>query len=236
MPAFFSTFVAREPDEDGDISFETELTVTNESETPAYQLQYKFWYRDPDGATFEESDSYEDVFLTQGDSHTIRPWGSVNQRDLSGDEICVTGQVKLARRDFCVLGEVELPGPGSSTRLTTHVNFDWFTGPITVLLSRSEPDVDGDFRLEFKALIENQSNQYLKVVSLKGQIVDAEGVEISTDETEREIPPKTAVHYYSSFYNVKAGQLADAKSIFCLKALVPVASFEASETTQIGEE
>ena len=236
MPAFFSTFVAREPDEDGDISFDTELTVINESETPVYQVQYKIWYRDPDGATFQETDSYDDVFLSQGDSHTVSPWGGINQRDISGDAICVTGQVKLARRDFCVLGEVELPGPGSSTRLTTNVNFDWFTGPITLLVSRSESDGDGDFRLEFKALIENQSSQHLKVVSLKGQLIDAEGVEISNDETEREIPPKTAVYYDSSFYNVKEGQLADAKGIFCLKALVPVASFEASETTQIVEE
>jgi hypothetical protein len=236
MSAFFSTFVANEPDEDGDIGFDTELTVTNESETPIYQVQYKIWYRDPEGATFEESDSCDDVFLSQGDSHTISPWGRVNQRDLSGDTISVTGQVKLARRDFCVLGEVEIPGPGSSARLSTNVSFDWFTGPITLLVTRSEPDSDGDFNLEFKALIENQSSQYLKVVNLKGQLVDAEGVEIANDETEREIPAQTAVHYSSSFYNTKAGQLVGAKGIFSLKALVPVVSFEASETTQIGEE
>jgi len=236
MPAFFSTFVANEPDEDGDIGFDTELTVTNESETPVYQVQYKIWYRDPEGATFEESDSYDDVFLTQGDSHTISPWGRVNQRDLNGDTISVTGQVKLARRDFCVLGEVDIPAPGSSTRLNTNVSFDWLNGPITLLVTRSEPDSDGDFSLEFKTLIENQSNQYLKVVNLKGQLIDAEGVEITNDETEREIPPQTAVYYSSSFYNTKAGQLEGAKGIFSLKALVPVASFEASETTQIGEE
>lgn len=236
MSAFFSTFVANEPDEDGDIGFDTELTVTNESETPVYQVQYKIWYRDPEGATFAESDSYDDVFLAQGDSHTIRIWEHVNQRDLSGEAISVTGKVKLARRDFCVLGEVEIPGPGSSTRLSTNVNFDWFTGPITLLVTRSETDSDGDFNMEFKALIENQSSQYLKVVNIKGQLVDAEGVEIANDETEQEIPPQTAVFCSSSFYNAKAGQLEGAKGIFSLKALVPVASFEASETTQIGEE
>ena len=51
MSAFFTTFVANEPDEDGDIGFDTELTVTNETEQPVYQIQYKIWYRDPGGAT-----------------------------------------------------------------------------------------------------------------------------------------------------------------------------------------
>lgn len=235
MSAFFSTFVANEPDEDGDIGFDTELTVTNESETNIYQVQYKVWYRDPEGATFDECESYEDVFLAQGDSHTISAWGRVNQRDLSSDTISVKGEVKLARRDFCVLGEVEIPGPGSSTRLTKNVNFEWFSGPITLLVSRSEPDSDGDFNLDYKVLIENRSSQYLKVVNLKGQLLDAEGIEIATDETDREIPPQTAAYYPCGFYNPKAGQLEGAKGIFALKALVPVASFEANETTQIGE-
>ena len=43
MSAFFSTFVANEPDEDGDVGFDTELTVANETELPVHQIQYKIW-------------------------------------------------------------------------------------------------------------------------------------------------------------------------------------------------
>jgi hypothetical protein len=236
MSAFFSTFVANEPDEDGDIGFDTELTVTNETEQPVYQIQYKIWYRDPGGATFEESDSYEDVFLAPGDQHTISPWGRVNQRDLDGQIISVRGVGRLARRDFRVLGEVPIPAAGESARLTAELDLDWTTGPLTILVSRSAPDGDGDFSLEYKALIENTSAQHLKVVTIKGQLIDAEGVEIQNDETERELPPETGVHFSSSFYSAKAGQLEGAKAIFSLKALIPVASFDASETAEIGDE
>jgi uncharacterized protein YcfL len=236
MSAFFSTFVANAPDEDGDIGVETELTVANETEHPIYQVQYKIWYSDQDGVTFEESDSYDDVFLAPGDSHTITPWGRVNKRDLVGSAVKVRGVGKLARRDFLLLGEVAIPAAGSSTRLTTNLDFSWNSGPLSVIVSRSAPDADGDFNLEFKALIENQSNQYLKVVTLKGQLIDADGVEIQNDETEREIPPETAVLYSSSFYNSKSGQLEGAKALFSLKALIPVGSFEATETTEVGEE
>lgn len=236
MSAFFSTFVANEPDEDGDIGFDTELTVTNETDQPIYQVQYKIWYSDPDGATFEESDSYDDVFLAPGDQHTISPWGRVNQRDLNGSTISVRGLGRLARRDFRVLGEVAIPGPGESARLQASLDLGWNSGPLTVLVSRSAPDGDGDFSLEFKALIENTSSQFLKAVTLKGQLIDAEGVEIQSDETEREIPPESAVLYSSSFYNAKAGQLSGAKAIFSLKALIPVATFDASETAEVGEE
>jgi uncharacterized protein YcfL len=73
MSAFFSTFVANAPDEDGDIGVETELTVANETEHPIYQVQYKIWYSDQDGVTFEESDSYDDVFLA-GWPCIVTPW------------------------------------------------------------------------------------------------------------------------------------------------------------------
>ena len=236
MSAFFSTFVANAPDEDGDIGLDTELTVTNGTEQSVSQVQYKVWYSDPDGFVFEECDSYEDVFLAPGDSHTITPWGRVNQRDLAGSAIKVRGIGKFARRDFRLLGEVTIPAEGASTRLSTSLDLGWTSGPLSILVSRSAPDADGDFSMDFKALIENQSNQYLKVVTLKGQLIDADGVEIQNDETEREIPPESAVLYSSSFYNAKAAQLEGAKALFSLKALIPVASFEATETTEVGEE
>jgi hypothetical protein len=234
MSAFFSTFVANEPDEDGDIGFDTELTVTNDTDQPVYQIQYKIWYSDTEGAVFEETDSYEDVFLVPGDQHTISPWGGFNQRFLNCRSISVRGVGHLARRDFRLLGEVAIPAAGESARIKTDLDLEWTSGPLTLIISRSVPDSDGDFRLEFKALIENTSSQYLKAVTLKGQLIDAEGVEILYDNTEREIPPQTAILFSSSFY-AKASQLEGAKAIFSLKAMIPVCTFDARETTEIGE-
>ena len=236
MSAFFSTFVANEPDDDGDISLETELTVANETDQVIHQIQYKIWYSNPDGATFEETESYDDVYLAPGDSHAISPWGGVNQRSLTGSSIKVRAVGCLARRDFAVLGEIAMPGADESACLTSNLNFGWISRPLALLLTRSAPDSDGDTNLEFMALIQNQSSQFLKVVILKGQLIDSEGVEIQNDETEQSIPPDTAVLYSSRFYGVKTGQLDGAKAIFSLKALIPVAVFDTAETTEIGDE
>jgi len=237
MTAFFSNLFANEPDEDGDISFDTELTITNNTDQPVYQIQYKIWLSDPEGATFDVTDSYEDVFLSPGDGYTISSSGRANQRDLLGDgsSILVRGIGCLARRDFRLLGEVPIPGPGESARLKTSLDLGWSSGPLVVLVSRSATDEEGDIRLEYKVLIENTSTQFLKVVTIKGQLVDAGGVEIQNDETEQEVPPETAVFYSSNFYGAKAGQLDGAKAIFSLKALIPVATFDANETTEVGE-
>ena len=235
MTAFFSNLFANEPDEDGEITFDTELTVTNDTDQPIYQIQYKIWLSDPEGATFELTESYEDVFLSPGDGYTISSYGRANERDLHGSSILVRGIGCLARRDFRLLGEVPIPGPGESARLHTSLDLGWTSGPLVVLVSRSAVDENGQFMLEYKALIENTSTQFLKVVTFKGQLIDAGGVEIQSDQTDQEVPPQTAVIYSNSFYGVKAGQLDGAKAIFSLKAMIPVATFDASETTEVGE-
>jgi len=232
MTAFFSNLFANEPDDDGDIRFDTELTVTNDTDQPIYQIHYKIWLSDPEGATFELTESYEDVFLSPGDGYTISSYGRANERYLHGSSILVRGIGYLARRDFRLLGEVPIPGPGESARLKTSLDLGWSAGPLVVLVSRSVTDEEGDIRLEYKALIENTSTQFLKVVTIKGQLIDAAGVEIQNDETEQEVPPETAVFYSSNFYGSKAGELDGAKAIFSLKALIPVATFDANETTE----
>jgi len=236
MTAFFSTFVAQEPDEDGEIGFETELKVINDTDQPIHQIQYKIWYSDPEGAIFEETDSYDDVFLTMGDQHTISPWGRGNIRYMNGRSICVRGLGCLARRDFRLLGEVAIPAAGESTRLKTELDLAWTSGPITVLVSRSVPDSEGDFSLEYKVLIENASTLHLKVVTLKAQLIDAEGIEIDNNENSQEIPSESLVLYSNSFYSVKSAQLEGAKAIFSLKAMIPVATFDANEIAEIGKE
>ena len=237
MSAFFSTFVTNAPDQEGGIDFDILLTVVNETEHPIHQVQYKIWYSDQDGVTLDAYESNDDVFLAPSDSHNITACGRVNKRDMVGSALKARGVGKLARRDFLLLGEVAIPDAGSSTRLTTNLDFSWTSGPLTIILSRSDQDADGNFSLEFKALIDNQSNQYLKVVTLKGQLIDADGVEIENDEEEREIPPETAVLYSSSFYNTNTflSRLDGAKALFSLKALIPVGSFEATETIEVGE-
>ena len=235
MKAFFSTFSAGEADDDGDISTEVELNVTNNTAQAIYRINYKIWFLADESTCFEETDSYEDVYLAPGDSTSISPWGRINERDIQESTISVKANGDLCRRDFVVLGKIAVPGPGESVRCQKQVDFDWYTGPLTVVFSRTNPDSDGDFSIDFRCLIPNQSSKHLKAVEIKAQLLDSEGVEIDTSDCQEEIPVKSAKLINSSFWRPKARQLEGASAVLSLKALIPIETFEASETTEIGD-
>lgn len=235
MSAFFSTFAAGEPDDDGDISTEVELNVTNDTLENIYRVNYRIWFLGDENACFEECDSYEDVFLAPGDSTAISPWGRVNQRDVKESALSARASGDLCRRDFAILGKVAVPRPGESVRCQRQVEFDWYTGPLTAVISCTEPDSDGDFSIEYRCLITNKGHKHLKAVEVKAQLIDADGVEIDTSDCQEEIAATSAKLINGSFWRPKARQIEGATAVLCLKALVPVETFEASETTEIGD-
>lgn len=242
MSAFLSTFSAGEPDDDGDISTELEITVTNESSQPVHRIQYRSWLSGDEGACVDESDSYEDVYLAPGDATTFSPgWSRVHVRDASQGSIGVRIQGELCRRDFVKLGELEMPGPGESVRLQKNVDFEWYSGSLLLLLTWTEPDSDGDFNLEFKCLVPNTSGQRLNSVMIKTQLLDAEGVEIETSDSEDQLPAlengafgQAAKLFTGTFWRPKARQLEGGKVVVSLRALVPIDRFEVEGSTDIG--
>lgn len=234
MPAFFNSLSVGEPDEDGDIRVEGDLVITNETSTPVYQVQYKLLYLGADTACLYEEESYEDAFVAPGDSTTVSTWNRINQRDVTEPTIDLRAIGALCRRDFVRLGEIAMPESGESVRLSTQVDFDWYSGPLTLIFSRTEPDSDGDFNLEFKCLVDNKTDQLLKAM-LKAQIIDAEGAEIETSDTEEDIRGGSAKLLSGSFWRPKAGQLEGGKVLFSLKALMPIDSFDVRETADLSD-
>ena len=66
-------------------------------------------------------------------------------------------------------------------------------------------------------------------------ILDADGVEVTTQDAVHWINPESSMMLSGSFWNPpSAGQLEGATAIFALKAFVPVDRFDASETTEIA--
>ena len=234
MSAFFSTFTLSEPDSDGDIRPDLELTVTNEGSQPIHRIQYRVWLLDEQQACLMENDSYEDVFLPPGESTTISCGSYFQQRNLRGTKVTARAIVVLCRRDFIRLGEMAIPDSDSSTRLQAELNFEWHGGPATILFSRSAPDGDGDFNLEFSSLISNRTEQSLKSVILKLQLLDSEEAEIETSEAEDEIPAHSAKLLSGSFWRPKAN-LDGGKALVSLKGLIPVDRVETTEVADLDE-
>ncbi|QPN66571.1 hypothetical protein [Synechococcus sp. CBW1006] len=236
MAAFFSTFTASEPDDDGDIITEVELTITNGTPGPIHRIYFRSLLLGDQDACFEGVDSYEDAFLAPAESSTISLGSSVNQREVQESSISIKATGQLCRRDYALLGELPIPEPGESMRLHQQPNFDWCNKSLTVFFSRTETDSDGDFNLEYKCLIGNVGTQHLKSVIFRAVLIDSEGIEIEDKEHEEEIQAESSIFISDYFYRPKASQLVGGKVIFSIKALVPVERFEASETTSLADD
>lgn len=234
MAAFFSNISAGEPDEDGDIRIEGDLEINNEASFPVYHVQYRLHYIDPDAACLQEEETYEDVYIAPGDSGTINTYNHINQRDVKHSTIDLRAAGAVFRRDFVRLGEIAMPGPGESTRLTQQLDTEWHSGALTVIFSRTEPDSDGDFSLDFKCLVDNKADQQIKVM-LKAQIIDADGAEIETSDTEEDVRASSPKLLTGSFWRPKASQLEGGKVLFSLKGLMPIDLFDIRETVDLSD-
>lgn len=234
MPAFFNGISVGEPDETGGIRVEGDLVITNETSSPVYQVQYRLLYMGSEAACLYEEHNCEDLYISPGDSTTVSTWNPINQREVAESTINVRATGVLFRRDFVRVGEIAIPAPGESARLTTQVDTDWHAGSMTIIFSRTEPDSDGDFSLEFKCLVENKSDQQVKVM-LKAQMIDAEGAEIETSDTEDDVRANSPKLLTGSFWRPKAGQLEGGKVFFSLKALMPIDSFDVRESVDLSD-
>lgn len=234
MPAFFNGISVGKPDEDGDIRVEGDLVITNETSSPVYQVEYRLLYMDSEAACLYEEEACADVYISPGDSTTISTWNRINQRDVTESTIDVRATGELCSRDFVRVGEIAIPAPGESARLTTQIDTDWHAGSMTIIFSRTEPDSDGDFSLEFKCLVENKSDQQVKV-KLKAQMIDAEGAEIETTEAWGEVRVNSPKLLTESFWRPKTGQLQGGKVFFSLMGLMPIDSFDVRESVNLSD-
>lgn len=232
MAAFFQTLVASEPDFDGDIGFESELTISNETDQVIHRIYINIFYSDTDGATVGESSSEEDVFLEPGETYTYAPWGGINKRDILGNEIIVKALTRLARRDFRLLGEMPIPEIGCVSRLSTQLDLYWHSGPLVIHAIRTNPDRDGDSSIEFRTLIENKSTQFVEAVTLRVQLIDGDGVEIECLENTTQVPLGSSTMLNVSAYRSRT--IKSGKAILTIKAFIQEIRYMAFEKTQIG--
>lgn len=188
-----------------------------------------------EGICFYENEDTQDTFLPQGESTILVQEAMAHQRELQETRFTFRSSGYLCRRDYAVLGELSVPGPGQSSRLQKRLSFDWCSESLSLIMSRSEHDSDGNSEMEFKSLISSSCRYLLPHVEIRAVILDADGVEVTTQDAVVSINPESSTMLSDSFWNLPiGGQLEGAKVIFALKAFVPVDRFDACETTEIA--
>jgi len=214
------------PDSEGNISIESSIELCNETDSDIYRIRYKSFIEN-NSVCLSWDDSYEDVFLKKGETYELTPYGNLYERDLTSQEIKFSIQCCFLKREYIPIGEISLPMVGEAHRLRKEINSNWCGNEINIIISRGDYDSDGNSSLEYKCLIKNTTNEFLKDLELKSKLIDEYGAEIENSDSSCEIPPKEKYLIESSFWRLNESQLVNAKLIFAIKAYLPVIKEEA---------
>lgn len=236
MTAFFRTLTAHAPDDDGDVRATIELSVINSTSALIHRIQHKTWMLGDEDICFCEYEDSQDIFLPPGESTILEPGLMVHQREIQESRLTFRSSGYLCRRDYAVLGELSVPGPGQSSRLQKRLSFDWCSESLSLIMSCSEYDSNGTSEMEFKSLISSSCRYLLPHVEIRAVILDSDGVEVTTVDAIDRINPESSMMIRGGFWHSPSdGHLEGATAIFALKAYVAVDHFDASETTEIAQ-
>ncbi len=220
------------PDSEEGISIDSSIEICNETDSDIYRIRYKTFIENNNVCLYW-NDSYEDVFLKKGETYEFSPYSNLNERDLTSQEINFSIQCCSLKREYIPIGEISLPMVGEAYRLKKEINSNWGGNEINIIISRADYDSDGNSTLEYKCLIKNTTNEYLKDIELKCQLIDEYGAEIENSDSSCEIPPKEKYLIEGSFWRLNESQLANAKLIYAIMAYLPVVKEETQDSFHI---
>ena len=160
-----ASFRVDEPDDDGDMSSDIELSVTNSSSEVVRQVRYSTAVLGHDGSPVSFSSSNtEDVVLDPGETESINVYaGYLKSSSTAGarDDLDLIVNCRLMTRDFIKLGTFELPRPGNVHSEDIEIDSDNFSPRANMQIHCAEPDDDGDVNVTVRLLVTNTTNQFL---------------------------------------------------------------------------
>ena len=210
-----ASFRVDEPDDDGDMSSDIELSVTNSSSEVVRQVRYSTAVLGHDGSPVSFSSSNtEDVVLDPGETESINVYaGYLKSNSTAGarDDLDLIVNCRLMTRDFIKLGTFELPRPGNVHSEDIEIDSDNFSPRANMQIHCAEPDDDGDVNVTVRLLVTNTTNQFLEGVELKAQMLDEDDSEITEASCDELVPPNgmgmLEANSYGSKKELASGQV-----------------------------
>ena len=209
------SFGLDEPDDDGDMSSDIELSVTNSSSEVVRQVRYSTAVLGHDGSPVSFSSSNtEDVVLDPGETESINAYaGYLKSSSTAGarDDLDLIVNCRLMTRDFIKLGTFELPSAGNVHSEDIEIDSDNFSPRANMQIHCAEPDDDGDVNVTVRLLVKNTTNQFLEGVELKAQMLDGDDSEITEASCDELVPPNgmgmLEANSYGSKKELASGQV-----------------------------
>ena len=233
-----SKFTYDGPDGDGEVSFDMEAEVENQTDYVIELVKTSCLMTNADGICVGGSyDMESDAFIEPRDSGSIdvHP-GWMNASPFGGqlDAMKCTVDAVFFRRDFHKMGEVEVPESHEKCAFMEKVlNVGGSVDIMGATCIRREPDDDGDVVVELQVGVRNVSDVYIDRVATKIILLDQEDSQVEDSEDYNHLPPHSG-HIFTPSVYTKKGRLRNATIRLSVSIYLPV-GHETAEAVAVKE-
>lgn len=230
-----TTFQAYEPDGDGDISFQLDSNITNETDQEVKHIRTSVMMLNSDGVCIGGSHGDQDEFFAEaGECSDYSPSISfVPQAGFPDGNIRVIVDATLCRKEFRKLGNLPVPKNAGFSQLSEHVTFSDLVQVMGIAMIRKAADEDGEIKLEIACGVKNTSSMYIDACEIQARLIDEQGSELEESSEREALAPFETRIFTPTFWGLKKGKLKDCVVQVSISLMVAVAHYTADAGTTV---
>ena len=226
------------PDSDGDLSWNMNATIKNDTEHVIELIKTSCLSFNADNICVGGSyDDEQDVFIDPGESGNIYVSLGYLKAPVFGDQLDKNKAIVdaiLFRREFNKLGEVKVPEDHNScTFFENSINVGGIVDIMGATCKREKADDDGDVSVGVEVGVRNATDSYIERVKMKMMLRDQEDSQIEDSEDWNPLAPHTGRIFSMSCYT-KAGKLRNSTIRLSVAVYFPV-GYKTAEATAVEE-
>jgi len=238
-----SKFTHGNPDSDGEINFELEAMIENESDHDI-EFVYYSWLIVNENETSVLGGNYEDdsVFIGAKDSGSISliSWDRVHKDAFASgnaSESTAHAAVTTYRREFVKVGTIDVPSkPGEMTSIDKKISLGGAAELMGISCLRNKDDDDGNMDLVFAAGVKNTSDDYISRVQITMKAMDQRDAQIEEDVRAETLPPKAITTIQPYMWGLAPGKMKNGQFVVTASVFLPIESYTAEATPVLSND
>lgn len=238
-----NNFTYENPEKDGEIRVEGEVTIENSSDFDIELIKGSVIIVNENNVTVGGNDIDDDnIFIAAKDSGDLDPFGWMSlhkQHFASGTGADMKAYIAATtyRREFVKIGSLDVPAkPGDLTEIKKVVSLGGAAECIGVSCLRSKDTEDGDMDLSIHAGIRNTSDSYIARAQVTVKAMDQRDAQIDDRMDYEAIPAKTGRTFEPNFWGLKPGKMKNGSFSITASVFLPVESFSVEAEPTLSDE
>ncbi len=213
------------PDSDGNLQIEVHYEVTNKCKEDWDSMEVRIHLLNEAGQIIEEMQDTHEQCVEASETQLLQAtFYAINARLLGNniEKAQVIISVVASNLMKGEIGLIDIPENTLELNGIKSLKFGDVVQVISGALWKTEPDDEGDSRVEIKVLIQNLTNKHLPAVRLAAEVIDRKGNELTDASGGDEVRPNSITAITGSGY-CKHKKLIGAKAQISISVYSPFA-------------